>query len=72
MNIGDTVELIPKTRHGKNRVHEHGNTAKVVHMKPSSFSVETPDGDSRWIDFSDDRDFDWKLEEEVFNLPHTD
>ena len=72
MNIGDTVELIPKTRHGKNRVHEHGNTAKVVHMKPSSFSVETPDGAWRWIDFSDDRDFDWKLEEEVFNLPHTD
>ena len=72
MVIGDTVELIPKTRHGKNRVREHGNTAKVVHMKPSSFSVETPDGDWRWIDFSDDRDFDWKLEEEVFNLPHTD
>ena len=51
MNIGDTIELIPKTRHGKNRVHEHGNTAKVVHMKPSSFSVETPDGDWRWIIF---------------------
>ncbi len=61
MKIGDTIKLIPKTRHGKNRVHEHGNTASVVHMKTSSISVETPDGDWRWIDLSDDRDFDWEL-----------
>ena len=45
MKIGDTIKLIPKTRHGKNRVHEHGNTASVDHMKTSRFSVETPDGD---------------------------
>ncbi|SVB95305.1 uncharacterized protein METZ01_LOCUS248159, partial [marine metagenome] len=30
MKIGDTIKLIPKTRHGKNRAREHGNTASVV------------------------------------------
>ena len=61
MKLGDKIKLIPKTRHGKNRVHEHGNTATVKHMRTSSFCVETADKDWRWIDNDDDRDFDWEL-----------
>ena len=61
MNIGDTVELIPKTRHGKNRVREHGETTTVVHMRTASFCVETPDKDWRWIDNVNDLNFEWEL-----------
>ena len=61
MKIGDTIKLIPKTRHGKNRAREHGNTASVVHMRSGSFCVETPDKDWRWVDNDNDKDFDWEL-----------
>ena len=43
MEIGDTIKLIPKTRHGKNRVHQHGDIAEVVGIRESMFSVNTPD-----------------------------
>ena len=63
MEIGDTIKLIPKTRHGKNRVHQHGDIAEVVGIKESMFSVKTPDGDWRWIDRWNDSDenFSWKI-----------
>ena len=61
MKLGDTIKLISKTRHGKNRVHEHGDTATVVHMRSSCFCVETPDKDWRWIDNTNDKDFDWEI-----------
>ena len=43
MVVGDKIRLIPKTRHGKNRVREHGDSAVVIHVKPTSFCTETPD-----------------------------
>jgi len=61
MKLGDTIKLIPITRHGKNRVHEHGSTATVMHMRSSCFCVETPDKDWRWIDNNDDKNFNWEL-----------
>ena len=61
MKIGDTIKLIPKPRHGKHRVHEHGATAVVVHMRTAQFCTETPDKDWRWIDITEDKDFDWEI-----------
>tara|TARA_Y100000310_G_scaffold263349_1_gene273528 strand:- start:341 stop:529 length:189 start_codon:yes stop_codon:yes gene_type:complete len=61
MKLGDTIKLIPKTRHGKNRVREHGETTTVVHMRTASFCVETPDKDWRWIDNVNDLNFEWEL-----------
>lgn len=55
----DIIKLTPKTRHGKNRVREHGDTVRVEIVKESSFSTTAPDGDWRWIDNVNDRDFDW-------------
>ena len=62
MKLGDTIKLIPKTRHGKNRVREHGELATVIHMRTVSFCVETPDKDWRWIDTKDDEHFKWNIE----------
>ena len=61
MKLGDKIKLIPITRHGKNRVREHGDTAVVIHIKPARFSTETPDKDWRWIDNSNDINFDWEI-----------
>ena len=61
MKLGDKIKLIPKTRPGKNRVREHGDTAVVVHMRTASFCTETPDKDWRWIDNNNDKDFDWEI-----------
>ena len=61
MKLGDTIKLIPITRHGKNRVREHGETATVVHMRTTRFCVETPDKDWRWIDNVNDLNFEWEL-----------
>ena len=61
MKLGDTIKLIPITRHGKNRVHEHGDTATVTIIRPSSFCVETPDNDWRWIDNVNDLNFNWEI-----------
>ena len=61
MVVGDKIRLIPKTRHGKNRVREHGDSAVVIHVKPASFYTETPDKDWRWIDNNNDKNFDWEI-----------
>ena len=63
MELGDKIRLIPKTRHGKNRVNEHGDFAIVIHIKESMFCVSTPDGDWRWIDRWNDSDenFSWEI-----------
>ena len=61
MKLGDKIKLIPKTRHGKNRVREHGDITVVTIIRPSSFCTETPDKDWRWIDNNNDKDFDWEI-----------
>lgn len=76
MNIGDKVILIAKTRHGKNRLNQHGNPWKVLGFDGSgrsrrvrlespnetfSISKDTPNvKDVRWVDLEDDRDFDFE------------
>ncbi len=42
MKLGDKIKLIPITRHGKNRVHEHGDTAVVVHMRTGNAAPPLP------------------------------
>ena len=68
MKLGDTIKLIPITRHGKNRVREHGEIGSVRHMRTSSFCIETPDKDWRWIDNVDDKNFNWEIIEESKNV----
>jgi hypothetical protein len=58
----DVVKLIPKNRHAKNRVHEHGDIVDVVQIKKDSFCTMARDGDWRWIDVPDDRDFLWEIQ----------
>lgn len=57
--ILSTVRLIPKTRHARNRVREHGELGEVIQIRSSSFCTITADGDWRWIDVPVDKDFDW-------------
>ncbi len=61
MELGDKIRLIPKTRHGKNRVREHGDITVVTIIKSSSFCTEIPGKDWRWIDISNDLNFDWEI-----------
>ena len=67
MKLGDTIKLIPITRHGKNRVREHGEIATVIHLGsvsiPKSFCVETPDKDWRWIDNVNDLNFEFEVKD---------
>ena len=55
MKLGDTIKLIPITRHGKNRVQEQ------TIIRTSSFCVETPDNDCRWIDNVNDLNFNCEV-----------
>jgi hypothetical protein len=57
----DVVKLIPKTRHAKNRVHEHGDMADVIQIRKTSFCAMASDGDWRWVDVPNDRDFLWEI-----------
>ena len=61
MELGDKIKLIPKTRHGKNRVREHGDITVVTFIRESRFCAEIPGKDWRWIDNNDDLNFDWKV-----------
>ena len=61
MKIGDTIKLIPKTRHGKNRVHEHGDIGTISIIRSASFLSKAPDKYWRWIDITEDEDFDWEI-----------
>ena len=61
MELGDKIRLIPKTRHGKNRVREHGDITVVTMIRSSNFCTEIPGKDWRWIDNVDDLNFDWEI-----------
>ena len=60
ISLGDKIRLIPKTRHAKNRVHEHGEITIITIIRDSSFCTEIPGKDWRWIDNIDDTHFDWE------------
>ena len=57
MQHGDKIRLLPISRHGKNRVHEHGNHAVIMQIQGTRVCTKTPDGDWRWIEINDDPDF---------------
>ena len=64
------IKLKGKTRHGKNRIREHGATWSIEEIKvspaPSGLLVKSlKSGVKRWIDQPTDGDFDIVAEEEV-------
>jgi len=60
MELGDKIRLIPKTRHAKNRVREHGEITIITIIRDSNFCTEIPGKDWRWIDNTNDIHFDWE------------
>ena len=64
VNIGDLLRLSGRTRHGKNRIREHGSLVEVIHLRldERKFCVTHRDGDSwRWIDIPEDEHMEWKM-----------
>ena len=45
MKVGDILQLVPRTRHAKNRVREHGCQVKVTIVKPDQFCCMHIDGE---------------------------
>tara|TARA_R100000808_G_scaffold25055_2_gene61021 strand:- start:6238 stop:6462 length:225 start_codon:yes stop_codon:yes gene_type:complete len=68
MQVGNWIKLKGKTRHGKNRVHQHGDRWLVEEIRSgtmmlrSEFKTEGPRGhrgfDGRWIKLNDDPNFE--------------
>ena len=64
VNIGDLIRLSGKTRHGKNRIREHGDVTEVVFTRENKFCVTHKHGDSwRWIDLPEDEHMNWEMVE---------
>ena len=63
VKVGDRVKLIPRTRHAKNRVREHGDIVEVCQIKSDQFCCMHLDGDQKnpdiWRWGANDDDFDW-------------
>ena len=71
---GTWIKLVGKTRHGKNRINQHGDTWLVMEEKTfqgqpafhlrSFDKTEGPKNnkgfDSRWVLKNNDNNFDWK------------
>ena len=68
-----TVSLEAKTRHGKNRIQQHGPLWRVKEIRNDRMlleSFEKTEGprnnkgfDWRWVDFHNDRNFTWRCED---------
>ena len=63
---GDLVNLVAHTRHGKNRLNQHGNPWVILGMRngrmllQSNGPTDRGEFDWRWVDLHDDRDFTWR------------
>lgn len=57
IKTGDNVKLVAKTRHGRNRISEHGAIVKVDIVTDSRICTISSDDDWRWIDIPDDKNF---------------
>lgn len=65
--VNDTVVLKGKTRHGKNRIHQHGERWVVKHLGlfngapamllRSEHKTDKGDFDGRWVHLQDDNNF---------------
>jgi len=75
MKVGDTITLKPKSKHGKDRVAQHGTKWTVVKVeticsRPAAFleslkeTFQTSPGnktkDARWVHLENDLDFEIK------------
>ena len=72
MKQGELIRLVPKTRHGKNRIHQHGDEWIVLNLskfkgqpalhlrsKDKTFKMGTAmTFDGRWVLINNDPDFD--------------
>lgn len=60
MKIGDLVLVKGRSRHGKNRIHEHGEIWKIRNIWKINILLESIDdkNDFRWVDGPDDCDFE--------------
>ena len=62
---GGWVTLKGKTRHGKNRINQHGERWMIIELRNGKMLVEsaaeTDKGgfDWRWVDLHDDQNFTW-------------
>jgi hypothetical protein len=68
---GMMIKLTAKTRHGKNRIKQFGDTWQVIRHSPQvacldgaqGILIEPADGNHsgrRWIELANDRDFHWE------------
>ena len=77
MKVGTKVKLKGKTKHGKNRVREQGNTWRVVKIRSGLALAEDrdkefalllaenrPDEHWRWVALKDDKNFTMEVVEE--------
>jgi len=62
IELDEVIELIPKTRHAKNRIRENGSTCKVIQIRGDRFCVRHLNMFDawRWIETNDDPDWDIK------------
>ena len=68
-NPTDKVLLRGKTRHGKNRIHQHGNLWFVEEVRGSKIMLRSEhktEGpkhnkgfDGRWVELQNDPNFEW-------------
>lgn len=62
---GGWVTLKGKTRHGKNRINQHGERWMIIELRNGKMLIEsaakTDKGgfDWRWVDLHDDQNFTW-------------
>lgn len=71
LNEGDLVTLVGKTRHGKNRINQHGSKWEVIELRNGKMLLESENEtegprdnkgrDWRWVDLHDDKDFTWSI-----------
>lgn len=67
------VVLTAKTRHGKNRIHQHGDRWLVEEVRGPSMMLRSENKtfklgdkfmhDGRWVDLKNDKNFDWREDE---------
>lgn len=60
MIIGQQITLKAKTKHGKDRISQHGSLRTIKEIKSNRILVENQT-DLRWIDLPIDRDFHLEL-----------
>ena len=68
---GGWVTLTGKTRHGKNRINQHGAKWEVIELRNGKMLLESENKtegprdnkghDWRWVDLHNDKDFTWSI-----------